>query len=218
MHRYEHQYYSSFMCGKLDPKQFSRGWINIPEQVKFVQSLEESAKLKSNIYCEIGVKRAGSTLCITQVLNKLNRQSELYCVDIDPKSETYFKQLVPQSGPCKSKFFLGSSFQIADKIPGPLAWLFIDGCHCFDCTKKDIEAYAPKVQSGGILILHDCDYRVQLRPPSMQGHPQRSKVGVYDTMFKVPYLQDNFFLIHMMEGAIDHKRLFWNRMAIWLRK
>lgn len=36
-----------------------------------------------------------------------------------------------------------------------LDFVFIDGCHTYDCVKKDIDAYYPKVKPGGVLAGHD---------------------------------------------------------------
>lgn len=184
----------------------------------FIGSLEHAAQLKSGNYCEIGVKHAGSSLCITQVLNALNREASLICLDVDPKAEEHFKKNVPQDGPCKSKFIKGCSWKKADEVPNDLAWLFIDGCHCYDCTKNDIEAFVPKVRKDGIVIMHDCDYRVQLRPPSQKCGGGRKKVGVYDAMMKTPALTEHFFMIHMVEGALDPKGLYWNGLAVWRKR
>ena len=38
---------------------------------------------------------------------------------------------------------------------GYLAFAFIDGDHTYEGVKRDLEAWAPKVRSGGLLIMHD---------------------------------------------------------------
>lgn len=38
---------------------------------------------------------------------------------------------------------------------GSLDFVFLDACHCYDCVKKDIEAWVPKVRVGGIVSGHD---------------------------------------------------------------
>jgi hypothetical protein len=184
----------------------------------FVGSIEHSAQLKSDNFCEIGVKHAGSSLCITQALNALGKKSNLFCIDVDPKSGEKFKKNVPQNGPCKGTFIHGCSWKVVDQVPNELAWLFIDGCHCYDCTRKDIELFVSKVQRDGIVIMHDCDYRVQLRAPSQRCGGTRKKVGVYDAMMKTPELTESCYLIHMVEGAIDPKGFYWNGLAVWRKK
>ncbi len=38
---------------------------------------------------------------------------------------------------------------------GELDWAYIDGNHGYDVVKKDLELYAPKIKSGGLLCGHD---------------------------------------------------------------
>uniref|UniRef100_A0A6H1ZIS5 Putative methyltransferase n=1 Tax=viral metagenome TaxID=1070528 RepID=A0A6H1ZIS5_9ZZZZ len=45
-----------------------------------------------------------------------------------------------------------------DKIPDELDFVYIDGNHRYEYTKKDLELYYPKVKDGGLLGCHDYDY------------------------------------------------------------
>lgn len=216
--RVEHVVSSRVVHPTLDTKKFFRGWINVEEMDAFVGSIEHAAQLPCPNFCEIGVKHAGSSLCITQVLNELGRPSTLFCIDVDKKAGEHFKKNVPQNGDCKSTFIHGCSWKVSDRVPNELAWLFIDGCHCLECTCCDIGAYCDKVVPNGLVIMHDCDYRVQLRPPSQKCGGIRKKVGVYDAMMNHEFLKKNFYMIHMVEGAIDPKKLYWNGLAVFRRK
>ncbi len=40
-------------------------------------------------------------------------------------------------------------------IPGPLAFVFIDGNHTGPFVKQDIELWAPKLMRGGVIAFHD---------------------------------------------------------------
>jgi hypothetical protein len=221
--RKEHVVTSFIQEPRLKVSKFEqfRGWVNENAEFRaFVGSLEEAARLKCDQFVELGVKTAMNSNCITRVLNTLGRKSELTCVDLDKAAQKYFKERnIPQDGPCKSRFVLASSFEYAKEFDKQCAWVFIDGCHCFHCTTKDLEAWCPKIVKGGIVIFHDCDWRVQLRPPSQRiGHKKRQPVGVYDAQFKSEYLQEEFYLVHYLEGAIDPKRMYWNGMGIWRKK
>lgn len=48
-----------------------------------------------------------------------------------------------------------TSIQAARIVRNQLASVFIDGCHEYASVKADIEAWLPKVKSGGILAGHD---------------------------------------------------------------
>ena len=57
--------------------------------------------------------------------------------------------------------FISSSPKAADFFPdGSLAWVHLDARHDYDSVKADIEAWAPKVTSGGWLSGDDYDERV----------------------------------------------------------
>ena len=40
---------------------------------------------------------------------------------------------------------------------GELEFVFIDGEHCYEAAKADIEAWWPKIRAGGLLMGHDYD-------------------------------------------------------------
>jgi hypothetical protein len=218
MKRVEHVVNSRVVYPTLPIDQFFRGWINIEEMPAFIGSIEHASTLKCPNFCEIGVKHAGSSLCITQALNKLKRDSRLFCIDVDENAGTHFKANVPQTGTCKGQFIHGCSWKVSDKVPDQLSWLFIDGCHCLECTLSDIKAFCPKVVKDGLVIFHDCDYRVQLRRPTQRCSGTRKRVGVYKAMFSSQIVQEQFYMIHMVEGAIDPKNLYWNGLAVFKKK
>ena len=50
----------------------------------------------------------------------------------------------------------GFSVDVAETIPnGSLDFVYIDSNHFYESVKEDIEAWAPKVRSGGIVSGHD---------------------------------------------------------------
>ena len=42
-----------------------------------------------------------------------------------------------------------------------IVWVFLDGCHCEECVRGELEAYSKRIPPGGYLLLHDCaeEYR-----------------------------------------------------------
>lgn len=48
-----------------------------------------------------------------------------------------------------------TSIEAAQVVQAPLAFVFIDGDHAYESVKRDIEAWTPKVMSGGIVAFHD---------------------------------------------------------------
>lgn len=49
----------------------------------------------------------------------------------------------------------GVSWELADGIPSPIHFLFIDGDHVEESVRKDVAAYADKVPVGGVVAFHD---------------------------------------------------------------
>ena len=45
-----------------------------------------------------------------------------------------------------------------NKIPDELDFIYIDGNHRYEYTKRDLELYYPKIKDGGLVCCHDYDY------------------------------------------------------------
>jgi predicted O-methyltransferase YrrM len=92
-----------------------------------------------------------------------SRLSKLYCIDTwenDAMSEgpwdtfdrfqkntaMFNHVLVP---------FRGNSVEMAKRLNGPVDLLFVDADHSYDAVARDLQAYLPKLKTGGLLILHD---------------------------------------------------------------
>lgn len=55
----------------------------------------------------------------------------------------------------KIKIIEGFSWDVTNKIPDNIDFIFIDGDHSFEGVKKDFDLYASKLSSNGIIALHD---------------------------------------------------------------
>lgn len=58
---------------------------------------------------------------------------------------------------CKVKWMREFSWDIADKIPDDLSFVYIDANHSYDYVLKDLRLYYPKVKMGGYFGGHDID-------------------------------------------------------------
>jgi len=64
--------------------------------------------------------------------------------------ETYEKY------PDRAQLIPGTSKEIAPQIPdNVLDFVFIDGCHLYECIHEDLTLWIPKVKPGGIICGHD---------------------------------------------------------------
>jgi hypothetical protein len=58
------------------------------------------------------------------------------------------------------------SYKAVQWLPSELHWVFLDGCHCYECVWRDIAVYAPRLVHGGELVFHDAS------PPGQGREPQ----------------------------------------------
>jgi hypothetical protein len=126
---------------KANPGAFSS--FDIEVLVPEVQKLQPG-----EIYLEVGVDR-GRSLSIARMVAK--EGVKVIGVDLreDPK--------VPET-----IFLRGDSVEVSETwqqaANGALiSVLFIDGDHSYEGCKRDIEAWYPYMQEGGVILFHDCD-------------------------------------------------------------
>ena len=216
----EHKTDSRILYPRTDLDALNRGWINVYEFPQLVGSIEEVLRLDiPGAFVEIGCKQAGSTRTIVQVLYAQGAQRHVVSIDPDPKAASFHSRV--DSLGQKRDLLIGRSQDetIYRQVPEELAWVLIDGCHCFECAKADIELYCPRIAQGGMVLLHDCDARVQERPkPSQPCGGGRKTVGVYDAMMGSKVLRNAFYMLHFVEGATDPGGNYWNGLAAWRRR
>jgi hypothetical protein len=226
--RRDHVHKSRMMTPRLDTSKFFRGWLNTGEAMLAVCSLEEAAeKTDAHWFVELGVKHAGTSRMICEVLNALGRKSFLLGVDLDPAArshwDTNLRTLAGQPGNAVRQARLEIARSHDDKVAasiedGSAAWVLVDACHCRSCVELDIAAWAPKVAVGGLMLFHDSDWRVQQRPACQSmGHKRLEKPGVYDATMNSPVLKEKFHLAQAVEGGTDHKNWFWEGTQVWRR-
>jgi hypothetical protein len=75
---------------------------------------------------------------------------------------------------CDEFVFISKFSHLASsELPSELHWCWIDGCHCYNCVKRDLEIYAGKMAVGGHLLFHDAS-------PGMQGRDPQTYAGMLD--------------------------------------
>lgn len=53
------------------------------------------------------------------------------------------------------RFLKGYSFDVAQKFHQPIDFLFVDADRSYEGVERDWQDWFPKIQSGGIIALHD---------------------------------------------------------------
>lgn len=104
---------------------------------------------------------------------RANPGVELLCVDpwewypdyVDPKNdrqrlEVAYRTACDRLAPFKVTIRRETSVQAAAKVPdGSLDFVYLDGNHAAAFVRADLEAWSPKVRSGGIIAGHDYSTR-----------------------------------------------------------
>jgi hypothetical protein len=99
---------------------------------------------------EIGVDHGFNAKTILENLSI----KKLYLIDIKFKKTTINRLSKYKD---KIEFIEKYSDKAAKEIPDNMDFIYVDGGHDYQCVKKDIELYYPKVKNGGIFGGHDFD-------------------------------------------------------------
>jgi len=154
--------FSFFQRLKLKKSGISK-W-NIPTYTtanELIKLYELSKGLIPNSICvEVGSYIGASSLIIGKGLAK---DSILYCIDTwenDAMTEGKWNTLEifknnTHSVANKIKMLKSKSVDAAKDFNQEIDFMFIDGDHSYEGVKADIDAWFPKLKSGGIIILHD---------------------------------------------------------------
>lgn len=121
-----------------------------------------SKMCKGTVYVEIGSYLGASSGIIALGLSRIN-SAKLYCIDTwnnDTMSEgprdTYNEFLVNTEKFSSTIIPLrGESQNIAPSFHEMVDFLFIDGDHSYQGVKNDVDLWLPKLNSNGLLIMHD---------------------------------------------------------------
>eukprot|EP00931_Biecheleriopsis_adriatica_P010600 TRINITY_DN111675_c0_g1_i1.p1 TRINITY_DN111675_c0_g1~~TRINITY_DN111675_c0_g1_i1.p1 ORF type:complete len:452 (-),score=61.71 TRINITY_DN111675_c0_g1_i1:235-1590(-) len=138
--------------GKVSSAKFHLGIGTVRWEIlsHLISSLPEVGEVRM---AEIGVCHAPVPLFL------LNAHTNLHWtgVDVDPKAkETVTANLAEYIQKGRVNFLLGSSHEVI--VEGPLDLVFIDGDHEEDAVHLDLQAWVPRVRSGGIVAGHDYGY------------------------------------------------------------
>lgn len=115
---------------------------------------------------EIGSNKGKSLACLLQVMQLAEDIRQVFSVDPYGNAEKYVPHRIEKfSGdiPVEHIRLPSQDPKALERVNMPIAWLFIDGCHCFDCTWVDIDSWVPKVIHSGTVVFHDFCPRTNYR-------------------------------------------------------
>lgn len=104
-------------------------------------------------------------------------------------------------------------------VKGDVAWIFIDGCHCYECVSSEIVAWKDRILPGGLIVFHDVDSRYEKTKDCQWYHGDlRSQGGVYKAVIESKLEEFDFSVIHENPAAQRRNRMrYLGGMRIYKR-
>ena len=124
---------------------------------------------RGSLFVEIGTFKGKSAVYMAEKMKDTNKIMNFFTIDIfesgeinDHSSiidvEDLYKEVLKNIEPVKDlvKVIKGSSHKVHEQFEdNSVDFLFIDGCHSYDCVSKDLSFWFPKVKHGGVISGHD---------------------------------------------------------------
>lgn len=158
--------FDSFVENLLKEVETVEGYL-APNEMRFLALLAAYPTAKGDIL-EIGSFKGKSTVILAKSAN-LVRQTEVHAVDpMTAPSETdpdlrgdassfgdFQKNIAAHAVADKIEFHKTFSYELAKTWNKFLRFLWIDGDHTYEGTKKDFDGFAPHLAAGAIVAIHD---------------------------------------------------------------
>lgn len=163
--------------------------------VDSLRSVATSRQVSSGTFVELGVKRADTSAYLYTLLSSWRRDFSYYGVDVDQRSQKHWeKKVQPLVTNGRSAEFVLASSEVASAAEWalrPLAWVFIDACHCFECVNQDIDKWGSRIVPFGHVVVHDTTGR-RLHYEKLFQHRGTRKFGVYQAVRSNKTLKEQF--------------------------
>jgi len=203
---------------------FNKGFSS-DERNFILTTLQTASALNVNDkkFIEIGTFQGNTAKVIVTVLNKLKCNSKFFSIDLN---QPYWNKIKKQeigwrpkhywqkncgiinNGTCVPNFIQGKS-QEKSYLFDSVCWCFIDGCHCYECVIGDLNAYAPKIVKGGLILLHDTRDVKSGRSQWYHDKTKLRKFGVNKAIKDCSFLLQNFEKI--LETQLRYGMQVWKR-------
>lgn len=157
----------------------------------FAKSVVSAAGAGSEgVMVELGTNKAKGSAAVMMLLNREGLDRKLYTIDIcTGAAEALRLQREKFQGDLDVQFLLGSSHdpELAALVEEPVVWLWVDGCHCFDCVVDDMETWIPKMAPGGLVVFHDANEgQIKKVSTCQRGGGSRRRCGVAGAIKSAP--------------------------------
>lgn len=157
------------LWSSIEPWEFVQGWFYYPEFFRHViTNLPEKATI-----VEIGSWRGRSTCCLATYVKESNKDIKIHAIDtFEGSDEKVHREIMSKMTKSLYDDFISNinacgvadlitpmkmtSIEASEKFKDKTVdFIFIDGAHDYDSVKEDIDAWLPKVKSGGLICGDD---------------------------------------------------------------
>ena len=152
--------------GSIEPQKFGR--LSWSDHIPFAFDLV--AALRPAVIVELGTHSGESYFAFCQAVHENKTDSRSYAVDLwqgDEHAGRYGEEVFQSVTRHNARHYtdfsqlLRESFDVAARqfSEGSIDLLHIDGLHTLEAVRHDFQQWAPKVRSGGVILLHDTAVR-----------------------------------------------------------
>jgi hypothetical protein len=125
-------------------------------------------ELKPRVFVELGTHNGFSYFVACQTVQELGLPTKTYAIDHwgGDKHAGIFDETVYESAKALNEQYKSFStlvkmtfLEARSFVPNEIDLLHIDGLHTYDAVKEDFETWLPKMNSNGVILLHDIHVR-----------------------------------------------------------
>lgn len=204
-------------------ERYFKGSVTPEEQAKLVETLREAVWLRENpFFIEIGVFKARGSKMMLQVLGDEMRQCHVINTDISKDALRNWRRRmgVAEYQNVKRDYVGGGLKAVVERFkfePESVSWIFVDGCHCFECCHGDLILAKTLVHPGGFLIVHDTDPRHDQGPKDQNYHGKPGRAFGVQKALKEARLEEDYMLQDDIPGLPGRLRPIRAGMRVYRR-
>ena len=163
------------------------GWFS-PGDIDFYRYIYRELVPINGHACEIGVHRGRSICCVSDII--CDRRISVVCVDPwelwelsgEGDKEAFFKAIARFEIENSIEAQVTHSLDAAALYGREFDFVFLDGDHRHESVKAELEAWEPKIKSGGYIGGHDFNMHEGVTKAVMERYPSNQIMVQMDSL------------------------------------
>lgn len=224
---------------KLNDRKYKRGTVTEEEHRVLLATLEHVVEeFERPVFIEFGTHKGGTSRAMIQALNDLKAEALYYGIDIDKlqqpsrkaklngekpftAKQMWEKNVIPHlaGGTVEAQFLLEVSWiagrQWQRMMDSKVHWVFVDGCHCYECCKQDIEEWGRNIELNGLMLIHDCHPQYIRYRKTQAYHGSAQPFGVWQARCHAKYLHEHFTFLCQTNFERPGPNKLFGGMQVW---